>query len=232
MNIKHLAAVAVTTAIVAVSTGVQAQTQTAVTARTTNLRAGPATDYPVVAVLPAGFALAVQGCLPEYTWCDVVAGQSRGWMAAGNINYYYQHSYVPLSNYGAVLGIGALAFVLNDYWGSHYRDRPFYRDRHRWDNRRFAEPRHYAPPQRHDYSPPAYSQPGYSGPRYAPGGSTPIPRAQRAPRDEAPGGSTPIARPNRPQREAAPGGSPIVPPAATTPRSNPPGGQNPPDQTY
>jgi uncharacterized protein YraI len=166
MNIQHLAAAAFMTAIVTVSTGVQAQPQTAVTARTANLRAGPATDYPVVAVLPAGFALAVQGCLPEYTWCDVIAGESRGWMAAGNIVYYYENSYVPLSSYGAVLGIGALGFTLNDYWGRHYRDRPFYRDRSRWEHRHLAEPHHrFAPDRRPGFIAPRSERPGYVAPR-------------------------------------------------------------------
>jgi uncharacterized protein YraI len=140
MKIKHLAIASVALSLLASSALVQAQPQAAVTARHTNLRAGPAPDYPVVAVLPAGFAVGVQGCLPDYTWCDVIAGQSRGWMWAGNINYYYQNSYVPLLNYGPAIGIGAISFVLNDYWGSHYRDRPFYRDRGRWEGRHFAQP--------------------------------------------------------------------------------------------
>jgi hypothetical protein len=70
----------------------------------------------------------------------VIAGQSRGWMWAGNINYYYQNSYVPLLNYGPAIGIGAISFFLGDYWGAHYRDRPFYRDRGRWEGRHFAQP--------------------------------------------------------------------------------------------
>ena len=65
-------------------------------------------------------------------WCDVVAGPNRGWVYAGNINYYYQNSYVPLLNYGTVIGIGVLAFIIDDYWGRHYRDRPWYPERHRW----------------------------------------------------------------------------------------------------
>lgn len=150
MNINHLAAGAVAIVLIASSAAVEAQPQAAVTARNTNLRAGPATDYPIIAVLPAGFPLSVQGCLPEYTWCDVLAGQSRGWMAAGNINYYYQNSYVPLSEYGPAIGIGALSFFLGDYWGSHYRDRPFYRDRDRWERRHFSEPRYY-PRQRPEH---------------------------------------------------------------------------------
>jgi uncharacterized protein YraI len=187
MNIKHLTAGVVTTALVAVSIGAKAQQQAAVTARGTNLRAGPATDYPVVAVLPPGFALAVQGCLPDYTWCDVIAGQSRGWMAAGNINYYYQNSYVPLSNYGAVLGIGALAFVLNDYWGSHYRDRPFYRDRSRWEGRRFDQPRGYRLP-RGGFVEPRGERPAFIAPRGERGD-----RRAQGERIERPRGERPVA---------------------------------------
>ncbi|MDB5883643.1 MAG: Translation initiation factor [Ramlibacter sp.] len=227
MNIKHLAMGAVTTALVAVSSGAQAQQQLAVTARPTNLRAGPATDYPVVAVLPGGFALAVQGCLPEYTWCDVVAGQSRGWMAAGNINYYYQNSYVPLSNYGAVLGIGALGFVLNDYWGSHYRGRSFYRDRSRWEGRQFSQPRGYVPPQRPGFIDPRGERPGFTGrqgERFDRGARIEQPRAaapQPPVRAQRPAGPDPQSGSSQPnprvtrqeQRQLNQGGSSSVDPA-------------------
>jgi uncharacterized protein YraI len=217
MNIKHLAATAVAFSLLAASGWVQAQPQVAVTARHTNVRAGPAQDYPIVAVLPAGFALSVQGCLPDYTWCDVIAGQSRGWMWAGNINYYYQNSYVPLLNYGPAIGIGALGFFLGDYWGSHYRDRPFYRDRYRWEGRRYPEPR-YEP--RHDprYDP---QRPGYIGPRgdqLRPDGRRERPRAEvPAPRLDPRRGDQPRAtEPPKPgetrreQRERNQGGSTSV----------------------
>lgn len=209
MNFKHLAAGAVALAIMGTCGVVQAQPQTAVTARPTNLRAGPATDYPVVAVLPGGFALSVQGCLPEYTWCDVIAGQSRGWMSAGNINYYYQNSYVPVSTYGAVLGIGALAFILNDYWGNHYRDRPFYGERQRWENRRFVQPapRYLGPPQRPGYVAPR-------GERIAPRRDYGTRPGEVRPRVEQP---PPAAAPNsraarETQRELNQGGSSSVDP--------------------
>jgi hypothetical protein len=39
--------------------------------------------------------------------------------------------------------------VLGDYWGSHYRDRPFYRDRNRWEGRHYVQPGpRYVEPQR------------------------------------------------------------------------------------
>src|SRR6185369_7853383 len=115
--------------------------QPAFTAKTVNVRAGPARDYPIVAVLPPGFEVGVQGCLPDYSWCDVIAGDSRGWVYGGKINYPYQNAYVPVLNYGPVIGIGVLTFVLGDYWGRHYRHRPFYGERQRWINRPAPAPR-------------------------------------------------------------------------------------------
>ncbi|MEQ1516436.1 MAG: SH3 domain-containing protein [Usitatibacteraceae bacterium] len=50
------------------------------TAKDVNLRAGPASDYPVVTRLPRGIDISVEGCLSDYRWCDVVAGPDRGWV--------------------------------------------------------------------------------------------------------------------------------------------------------
>jgi uncharacterized protein YraI len=95
-------------------------------ARDANLRAGPSRDYPVVAELPAGMSVWVDGCINGYRWCDVTVGPDRGWVYAGNIIYTYQGARVPLLNYGAVIGIGIIAFSLGDYWDNHYRTRPWY----------------------------------------------------------------------------------------------------------
>jgi uncharacterized protein YraI len=135
----------------------QAQPQVAYTATTVNVRAGPARDYPLVAVLPPGYQVLVQGCLPDYVWCDVLAGASRGWVYAGNISYAYQNTYVPVLNYGAVIGIGVLAFVFEDYWDRHYRDRPWYGERRQWIRRP-------PPPPRFQPGPPP-PPPGVTGPR-------------------------------------------------------------------
>ncbi len=130
----------------------QAQGTVAFTAKDVHLRAGPGRDYPIVAVLPVGYQLLVQGCLPDYRWCDVLAGASRGWVYAGNINSTYQGSTLPLLNYGGFVGIGVLGFVLHDYWNDHYRSRPWYPERDRWVQRprvrpapRPAPPPHFDP---------------------------------------------------------------------------------------
>ena len=112
----------------------QAQ-QIAYTIKPVNLRAGPGRDYPQVAVLPANYPVTVMGCVSGYLWCDVVADQQRGWVYAVNIRYPYQNSYVPVPNYGAVLGIAIIGFTLDDYWGHYYRNRPWYPERQRWAHR-------------------------------------------------------------------------------------------------
>ena len=104
-------------------------------ARDSNLRAGPSQDYPVVAELPAGLSVWVDGCINGYRWCDVTVGPDRGWVYAGNIIYPYQGARVPLLNYGAVIGIGIIAFSLGDYWDNHYRTRPWYPQRQIWIDR-------------------------------------------------------------------------------------------------
>jgi uncharacterized protein YraI len=112
-----------------------AQTLPAYAAKDAHLRAGPARDYPVVVVVPEGVELIVQGCLSDYSWCDVSVGPQRGWMYAANINYPLNDGYAPLLDCGAQIGMTVVGFSLLDYWGSFYVDRPFYRDRDRWNNR-------------------------------------------------------------------------------------------------
>lgn len=148
-----------------------AQAQNAYTVKDVNLRAGPAREYPVVYILPAGTGLDVVGCLSDYSWCDVVVGPYRGWVYAGNIDYAYQGQYVAVPVYGPVLGITIISFTLLDYWGRHYPHQPFYRDRDRWE--------HYAPPRpRHVPVQPA--------PAIRPEVTQPRPRVQPPPRVEPP----------------------------------------------
>ncbi|WP_321857027.1 SH3 domain-containing protein [Burkholderia cenocepacia] len=103
------------------------------------LYAGPAPDYPVVAQLPPGTALDVFGCLSDYAWCDVALPGVRGWIDAQLLDYPYQGSYVPLLEYGAIIGVPVTGFAIGAYWDRYYRHRPWYPDRDRWARR--AEPR-------------------------------------------------------------------------------------------
>jgi uncharacterized protein YraI len=187
-----------------------AQPQVAYTSKDAHLRAGPARDYPVIAILPAGFEVSVQGCLSDYSWCDVIAGPNRGWVYAANLDYDYQGAYVPLLGYGAQIGIAVTGFILFDYWGSHYRERPFYRDRDRWANRprpprapivrpeppRRGEPPRRLPPPEHGGpggqhpQPPQHGRPGEQHPQPpphgSPGGQHPQPPPRGRPGEEHP----------------------------------------------
>jgi len=117
--------------------------------------AGPGTDYPVVGKLARGAVVNVNGCLIDYSWCDVKFGPNRGWVAAADLSsttYTYQHQPAPLAQYGPQLGLPTLSFFLGDYWDRNYRDRPFYRDRNRWEERQRADRRDYRGPPGRNYS--------------------------------------------------------------------------------
>jgi len=93
---------------------------------TVNLRAGPGVQYPVVVVLPASAALAVHGCIPDYSWCDASWGQARGWVAARFISVAYQGQTVVLTPpLAPVIGIAAITFT-QAYWQAHYVGWPWY----------------------------------------------------------------------------------------------------------
>jgi len=167
-----------------------AQAQYAQTAGWVNLRAGPARDYPLVASLPPGVAITVQGCIAGYSWCDVIgpAGE-RGWIYAGKIVYPYTTGNVPVIQYGAVIGIPIVTFVIGSYWGDYYRQRPWYGNMNHW----------------HDHRPPGWRPPPSSRP---PGWRPPPPRPRppsvQPPRPEPPSVRPPPPPQSRPQPRPQP----------------------------
>lgn len=123
-------------ALAALILPVAAQAQQAFTNQGVNLRAGPGASYPVVAQLAPRTSLNVQGCVAGYQWCDVVLPDGlRGWVYAQSLSYPYQGQPVPLASYGAAIGIPLVTFALGSYWGSYYRDRPWYREPRYWGGR-------------------------------------------------------------------------------------------------
>ena len=118
-----------------------------------NLRAGPDPGYPLIDLIPAGTEVDVLGCTDGWEWCDVIAYGNRGWVAGNYVEYFYQDRPVLLPAYGAQIGIPIITFVISTYWDSHYRGRPFYRERERWYHRPVVR-RPPPPPIRHPYRPP------------------------------------------------------------------------------
>lgn len=198
--IVPLAAVA---AVVALSMPAAAQAQYAQTASWVNLRAGPGRDYPLVVSFAPGVPISVQGCIEGYSWCDVIGlGGERGWIYAGKIVYPYQAVYVPVIQYGPVIGIPIVTFVIGSYWGDYYRYRPWYGNMHRWQS--YPSPGWRPPPSRPpnwNPPPPRPRPPSIQPPR-------PEPPSVRPPVQQQP----PLARPRPPgERPARPG---VAPPPA------------------
>ena len=159
---KHFKVLSVLGAALALVPGIASAQWDGYAARPLNLRAGPAVEYPLVAQVPAGVAIAVQGCLSDYLWCDVVVGPDRGWAYANNIFYPYQGANVSLRAYGPVIGIGIVAFAVGSYWDQHYRGHAWYPQRQHWIDR---------PWHGHGLVPGEYRPP--HGPGFGPGGHRP-----------------------------------------------------------
>lgn len=184
-----LATVCVAAGLAFAASSVRAQSE-AYTSEPVDLFAGPSDAYPVVSELGPNVPVTVMGCVSDYSWCDVALPGLRGWIYAGYLSYPYQGAYVPLTGYGAAIGLPIVAFSVGAYWGSFYRDRPWYGDRERWA--------HVPPPGRGRPPEPRY-QGGPGRPLPPPGAGRP-PEPGRPPGNEAP---RPPGEMQRPPTEGA-----------------------------
>ncbi|WP_049731242.1 SH3 domain-containing protein [Rhizobium ecuadorense] len=98
-----------------------------------NMRAGPSTRYPAVAVIPAGSSVEIRGCLSDLNWCDVEFYGGRGWVSGQYVQALYQQRRIYVGpQYYRPLGIPVIRFSVDNYWDRYYRNRDFYRERDRW----------------------------------------------------------------------------------------------------
>ena len=109
-----------------------ASADTAWTVKSSNLRAGPDRQYPIVTRVPAGAEVQVAGCVEGVTWCDVIAGPDRGWMYAGNLEFPYEGRRVVILGHGAWWHGPIVPFAVGPYWDSYYVGRPWYGRRSYW----------------------------------------------------------------------------------------------------
>lgn len=214
-------------AAVALSTPLLAGAQNAQTSKWVNVRAGPAREYPVVTQLSPATLVTVQGCLSDYSWCDILAyGNVRGWVWSGNLLYLYQNAPVPIVTYGPRIGLPIISFILGAYWADHYRDRSWYRDWRNWDS---WHRDHYRPAPNRPAPPP--HQPDFRRPGRPPAAQAPsrprsgVPERRQSQPQGQPQGQR-QARPSGPQPGAQP---PAAPRSEGRPSARPtPAPQRPP----
>ncbi|SEP80795.1 Uncharacterized conserved protein YraI [Faunimonas pinastri] len=113
--------------------GIAAAATTGYSTANVNLRSGPSTQYPPVAVLQTGTPLNIYGCLTGYTWCDVNYAGNRGWVSGAYLQFMYQSRRVYVPEYAPRVGVPIVTFDVDNYWDRYYHGRTFYRERDRWD---------------------------------------------------------------------------------------------------
>src|SRR6185312_3919374 len=187
------------TVLLAASAALHAQN--AYTTRIANLRAGPDGSYPLVGVIDAGAPVDVQGCLSDWSWCDVIFDDTRGWVYAPSLAYVYEGERVPFYSYAPTFGLPIIAFSLGTYWDRYYRGRPWYGQRREWERRHIPHLRPPGPPPRRT-SP--YVGPGRG---VAPPRGEPQRRGEPQPRGEPERRGEPQNAPDRFGRGSRGGGS-------------------------
>jgi uncharacterized protein YraI len=211
--------------VISMALGGTAAAANAYTQGIVHLRAGPSTDYPIVASIPPSSLLAVNGCLDDYTWCDADWEGNHGWVYGDYLYYDYQDRRVPVLQFGAALGIGIVSFSVGDYWGRYYVGRPWYARRDYWMHRR-PPPRR--PPPRPALPPPRPPRPPRPSPPPRPHPSRPQPPSTGRPTPNPGGGNRPgPSRPgggNQSGSGGRPGSGPGTPPQT---RPAPPQDRNP-----
>lgn len=133
--------------------------QTVYTSSQSPLYAGPSSNYPLVVMIGVGAPVAVQGCVADWSWCDVVIDQFRGWMPAGYLDYVSGDSRWTLLNDGYQFGFPIVGFNIGPYWDRYYRGSAWYGQRSYWVGRPapvFAPPPGYGYGHGRPWGPPAY----------------------------------------------------------------------------
>ena len=140
-----------------VGLAVKAEASEAFIIENTSLFAGPDYDLPQIERLRHGSIVDVIGCIDGYQWCDIVTDDERGWVPGDFLEFEVGGRREPVYSAAPFLGLMILGFSLDEYWGEHYHQRPWFHDRDHWrrpewDHRTPGHEPHFegAPEPRHD----------------------------------------------------------------------------------
>ncbi|MEN3950236.1 SH3 domain-containing protein [Iodidimonas sp. SYSU 1G8] len=97
------------------------------------VKAGPDLAYPTVGSIKRGAPLRINGCLRDWSWCEVTARRDRGWIRGDLVAADYRGRRVNVIQVAPRMNLPVISFSFRSYWDNHYRDRGFYRDRGRWE---------------------------------------------------------------------------------------------------
>ena len=117
-----------------------AAAQTATTTNSVNVRAGPDRIFPTVTWLLSGTSVTVVGCVPNWRWCDVIAGRDRGWVYTRFLAYSFNGTAVTIVNGGPNLGLKPIEFSLGLYWDEHYQNKHWFGRKPYWQTRWDRQP--------------------------------------------------------------------------------------------
>ncbi|TVR11674.1 MAG: hypothetical protein EA385_00920 [Salinarimonadaceae bacterium] len=106
-----------------------------------NVRAGPGTQFPAVAVFPPGARVNVIGCTRGFRWCDVSARGIRGWVSAAYLEVNHRNRRARAPAIAAHIGLPIITFQIGSYWDSHYRAHSWYSQRTRYGGPRVRSER-------------------------------------------------------------------------------------------
>ena len=95
------------------------------------VKSGPDYDYPTVGYARTGTRIEINGCLRDWSWCDVSTPRDRGWVRGEDVQAERSGRRIA---YGAPWGVPNIQFNVGTYWDSNYKGRRFYRERSRWDD--------------------------------------------------------------------------------------------------
>jgi len=72
-----------------------------------NMRAGPGTNYPVIATVPRAGGVTVFGCTADFSWCNAAFANAKGWVSGRYLSYGGTgiHYGRPIPSAGINLGV-------------------------------------------------------------------------------------------------------------------------------